>query len=194
LLWKGICCWVARHPHYKKLFGPVSISGEYLKLSRKLMVEFLSDNNLHPDLATLVKPRKPFRYGKNRKLLREFISAELGNVDDFSALISSLEEDGKGIPMLLKHYLRLSGTLLSFNVDKDFSSCLDGLILVDLTETDPRLLGKYMGEEACAMYLKHHGIEPKSDAVAEGGDAVAEGGDAVAEGGDAPAATAPDRE
>ncbi|HSI62146.1 MAG TPA: lysophospholipid acyltransferase family protein, partial [Candidatus Saccharimonadia bacterium] len=67
LLWKGVLTWVARYPHYKKLFGPVSISGEYQGLSRKLMVEFLSDNNLHPDLATLVKPRKPFRYGKNRK-------------------------------------------------------------------------------------------------------------------------------
>lgn len=158
LLWKGVLTWVARHPHYKKLFGPVSISGEYQGLSRKLMVEFLSDNNLHPDLATLVKPRKPFRYGKNRKLLREFISAELGNVDDFSALISSLEDDGKGIPTLLKHYLRLNGTLLSFNVDKSFSSCLDGLILVNITETDPRLLAKYMGEEACTGYLKHHGL------------------------------------
>ncbi len=160
LLWKGVLTWVSRHPRYKKLFGPVSISKDYEGLSRKLIVEFLSDNKLHPDLATLVKPRKPFRYGKNRKLLREFISAELGNVDDFSALIASLEDDGKGIPTLLKHYLRLNGTLLSFNVDKAFSSCLDGLILVNVTETDPKLLGKYMGEEACAKYLAHHGITP----------------------------------
>ena len=157
LLWRGVLTWVARNPRYKKLFGPVSISQEYLGLSRKLIVEFLKDNKLHPDLATLVKPRKPFRYMKNRKLLREFISAELNNVDDFSALISSLEEDGKGIPTLLKHYLKLNGTLASFNVDKAFQSCLDGLIIVDVTETDPRLLAKYMGEEQCIGYLKHHG-------------------------------------
>jgi putative hemolysin len=157
LLWRGVLTWVARNPRYKKLFGPVSISQDYLGLSRKLIVEFLKDNKLHPDLATLVKPRKPFRYMKNRKLLREFISAELNNVDDFSALISSLEEDGKGIPTLLKHYLKLNGTLASFNVDKAFQSCLDGLIIVDVTETDPRLLAKYMGEEQCIGYLKHHG-------------------------------------
>jgi hypothetical protein len=72
-------------------------------------------------------------------------------------LISSLEEDGKGIPTLLKHYLKLNGTLASFNVDKAFQSCLDGLIIVDVTETDPRLLAKYMGEEQCIGYLKHHG-------------------------------------
>ena len=159
LLWRGICTWVARNPQYKKLFGPVSISKDYLKLSRKLIVDFLSDNRLHADLATLVKPRKPFRYLRNRKLLREFISAELNDVDDFSALISSMEEDGKGIPVLLKHYLKLKGTMLSFNVDKDFSSVLDGLIMVDLTETEPRLLAKYMGEDAYQRYLAHHGKE-----------------------------------
>jgi putative hemolysin len=155
LLWKAVLTWVAHNPRYKKLFGPVSISHDYHGLSQKLIVEFLRDNNFHADLATFVKPRQPFRYGKNRKLLREFISADLKNVDDFSALISSLEEDGKGIPVLLKHYLRLSGTILSFNVDKDFS-CLDGLILVDVTQTDPKLLAKYMGEDVCAAYLSHH--------------------------------------
>lgn len=160
LLWKGIVQWVYRNPRYKKLFGPVSISQDYMNLSRKLIVEFLNEQKLHPDLATLVKPRKPFRYMKNRKLLREFISAELDNVDDFSALISSLEEDGKGIPTLLKHYLKLNGTLASFNVDKSFSSCLDGLIIVDLTESDPRLLTKYMGEQNCREYLKLHGCSP----------------------------------
>lgn len=158
LLWKAVLTWVARHPRYTKLYGPVSISHDYHDLSQKLIVEFLRDNKFREDLATYVKPRKPFRYGGNKKLLREFISADLKNVDDFSALISGLEEDGKGIPILLKHYLRLSGTLLSFNVDKDFS-CLDGLILVDVTQTDPKLLAKYMGEEACAGYLKHHGKE-----------------------------------
>ncbi|MFZ4763411.1 MAG: lysophospholipid acyltransferase family protein [Roseimicrobium sp.] len=157
LLWKAILTWVCRHPRYTKLFGPVSISQDYHGLSRKLIVEFLRDNNFDTDLAMLIRPRKPYHYGKNKKLLREFISAELRNVDDFSALISSLEDDGKGIPTLLKHYLRLSGTLLSFNVDKAFSSCLDGLILVDLRHAEARLLSKYMGEEACAEYLKHHG-------------------------------------
>ena len=87
LLWKGVLTWVCQNPHYTKLFGPVSISQDYLGLSRKLIVEFLTDNKLHEDMATFVKPRKPFRYMKNRKLLREFISAELDNVDDFSAWV-----------------------------------------------------------------------------------------------------------
>jgi putative hemolysin len=156
LLWKGIAHWIARNPHYKKLFGPVSISKDYSSLSRKMIVEFLQDNRMHPNLSSFVKPRNPFRYMRTRKMMREFISADLENVDDCSALISSLETDGKGIPTLLKHYLKLNATLLSFNVDKDFASVVDGLIMVDFTETDPRLLAKYMGEEGCREYLARH--------------------------------------
>jgi len=156
LLWKGIGHWIARNPRYKKLFGPVSISKDYSSLSRRMIVEFLQDNRMHPHLASFVKARNPFRYLRTRKMMREFISADLQNVDDCSALISSLETDGKGIPTLLKHYLRLNATLLSFNVDKDFSSVVDGLIMVDFTETDPRLLAKYMGDENCRQYLISH--------------------------------------
>lgn len=156
VLWKGIAHWIARNPRYKKLFGPVSISKDYSSLSRKMIVEFLQDNRMHPHLSNFVKPRNPFRYMRSRRMMREFISADLENVDDCSALVSSLETDGKGIPVLLKHYLKLNATLLSFNVDKDFSSVVDGLILVDFTEVDPRLLAKYMGEESCHEYLALH--------------------------------------
>lgn len=153
LLWKGIAHWIARNPHYRKLFGPVSISKDYSSLSRKMIVEFLQDNRMHPHLSSFVKARNPFRYMRTRRMMREFISADLQNVDDCSALISSLETDGKGIPILLKHYLKLNATLLSFNVDKDFSSVVDGLIMVDFTDIDERLLSKYMGEENCRTYL-----------------------------------------
>lgn len=160
LLWRGALVYVGRNPHYRKLYGPVSISKDYDKLSRKLIVEFLEDQRMHPELAPMVKPRTPFRYGGGKKLLQEFISTELQDVDDCSAVISSLETDGKGLPVLLKHYLRLNGTILSFNVDKAFSSVLDGLIMVDVVEADPRLPSKFMGEAMWKEYLAYHGAEP----------------------------------
>ncbi len=160
LLWRGALVWVGRNPHYRKLYGPVSISKDYDKLSRKLIVEFLEDQRMHPELSPMVKPRTPFRYGGGKKLLQEFISTQLQDVDDCSAVISSLETDGKGLPVLLKHYLRLNGTILSFNVDKAFSSVLDGLIMVDVVEADPRLPSKFMGETMWKDYLAYHGQEP----------------------------------
>jgi len=87
--------------------------------------------------------------------MREFISANLKDVEDCSALISSVETDRKGIPVLLKHYLRMKATILSFNVDEEFSSVIDGLLLVDLTQAHSKLLIKYMGEENYHAFLAH---------------------------------------
>lgn len=158
LLWKGISLWVAAHPRYRKLFGPVSISQDYHHLSQHLMVTFLKDQRLDPELAAHVKARHPFKAAADRTLLREIVSTRLHDMEDCSALIATLEADNKGLPVLLKHYLRLNGTLLSFNVDPDFASVVDGLILVDLTRTDPRLLAKYMGAGRSRAYLAHHGL------------------------------------
>ena len=61
LLWKGIGAYVARHPRYKTLFGPVSISKEYDSISKNLIVKYLRKSLTDNDLAQGVKPRKPFR-------------------------------------------------------------------------------------------------------------------------------------
>ena len=68
------------------------------------------------------------------------------DVDDISTLVSEIEDDGRGMPVLLKHYLRLNARLLSFNVDETFGSCIDGLIVVDLRTTEPKILKRFMGE------------------------------------------------
>jgi hypothetical protein len=39
----------------------------------------------------------------------------------------------------------LNGRFLSFSVDKAFSSVIDGLLLVDLHETDPKILNRFVG-------------------------------------------------
>ncbi|MCB1207728.1 MAG: lysophospholipid acyltransferase family protein [Verrucomicrobiales bacterium] len=160
LLWRGIAQWIGRHPQYTKLFGPVSISQDYDPVSRRLIVEYLTNNRSDAQLAGSVRPRKPFKCKNARSLLREIVSTSLTDAEDCSAVISSLEADGKGLPVLLKHYLKLNGTILSFNVDKNFSSVLDGLILVDLRKTEPRLLTKMMGGELLADYQRYHGLAP----------------------------------
>ena len=56
------------------------------------------------------------------------------------------------MPVLLKHYLKLGGRILGFNVDPNFSHVVDGLILVDLLETEPRFLQRYMGKDQADSY------------------------------------------
>jgi hypothetical protein len=69
---------------------------------------------------------------------------------------ADIEPDGKGIPILLKQYLRLGGKLLGFNVDPKFSDALDGLIMVDLRQTPSALQQRYLGKEAAAKFVAYH--------------------------------------
>ena len=79
-------------------------------------------------------------------------------LEDLSALIADMEADGKGIPVLLRHYLKLGGQILAFSVDTHFSNVLDGLIVVDLLRTDPKVLGRYMGKRQMARFLAFNGV------------------------------------
>jgi putative hemolysin len=71
-------------------------------------------------------------------------------------VIGDIEPGQAGMPVLLRQYLKLGGKLLGFNVDPEFSDVLDGLIVVDLTKTEPRLLERYLGKAEAASFLNFH--------------------------------------
>ena len=74
------------------------------------------------------------------------MAACLTEVEDLSARISDIEEHS-GLPVLLRHYLRLGGRVAAFHVDRKFSDTLDSLLILDLREAPPKLLAKYMGPQ-----------------------------------------------
>ncbi|MGD8666416.1 MAG: GNAT family N-acyltransferase [Desulfobacterales bacterium] len=156
LLWKGIGQFVVRHPRYKILFGAVSITDEYSSYSRRLMASFLKSNSFLQDLSQLVRPRKPYRQKAIPELETTKAASWPEDIDELSSWISDIETDGKGVPILLKQYLKLGGKLLSFNIDPAFGNVLDGLIMVDLTATDPNLLKRYMQADGFATFMSYH--------------------------------------
>ena len=163
LLWKGIALYVSSHPRYKNLFGPVSIDREYHSVSQQIMVDFLRVNNYLPEMARWVKAKKPPPGRRSRRSLHfPPIHAKLKDIEELSALISDIEARERGVPVLLRQYLKLGGKLLGFNIDHQFNEVLDGLILVDLTQTDPRLLDRYMGKDKAASFLAFHGAASAS--------------------------------
>ena len=161
LIWRGIGAYVARSPQYATLFGPVSISQEYLPISRSLIVDFLDRHHKHPGLSGKVNGRKGFRSAIPDE---EIARCDISELNSLSAVLSDIEDDGKGLPILLKHYLKLNGQLLSFNVDPEFANALDGLILVDLRETSPVTIRRYLGRDGYATFCHYHGLD------AAGGD------------------------
>lgn len=154
LLWKGIGQFVVRHPHYSRLFGPVSISNDYHSLSQQLLVDFLKSNSFDWQLGRFVRPRNAWKpKNKLRPIWKKTELEGIRSVEGISELVSVIEQDNKGMPILLKQYLKLGGRMLGFNVDNNFNDCLDGLVLVDLYETDPKVLSRYMGKDGASSFL-----------------------------------------
>jgi putative hemolysin len=149
LLWKGIGQLVACSPQYRTLFGPVSISSRYRDISQQMLIEFLEQNHRDGDLAQLVEALNP-------PSLPPLPGRATGTVGELDALISASEPDGKGIPVLLRQYLRLNARVIGFNVDPAFGDALDALVTVDLTEVDPAILNRYLGKQGAAAFVAYH--------------------------------------
>ncbi|WP_167852153.1 lysophospholipid acyltransferase family protein [Hymenobacter elongatus] len=141
LLWKGIAEYLSRHPEYRYLIGPVSISNRFSTVSRAVMVNFLTAHYFRADLACLVKPRKQFRYRPlDATEIPATLQTGLTTVQDLHKLIATFEPGGAGIPVLLRHYLKQNAHLLGFNLDPNFSNTLDGFIVLDARELPERTL------------------------------------------------------
>jgi putative hemolysin len=154
LLWKGIGAFVARNPRYKVLFGPVSISNQYQAVSRELIISFLEKYAYLGDWSGLVRNRNPLRERALKGLSLPALPNAGLDIEDLSELVSDVEQKQTGVPVLLRQYLRLGGKLLGFNVDPKFANALDGLILVDLTRTDAKLLERYLGKDEARTFLE----------------------------------------
>jgi hypothetical protein len=163
LLWRGIGKFLVRHPHYNIMFGPVSISQNYHTVSRNLIVKFLKANSFNASLSRFVSPRRPYKAHKIAEIDPSAFQSSLRDIDDISVLISEIEKDGKGIPILLRQYLKLNGQLISFNLDKSFSNVVDGLLLVDVPHNDPNLIKRWLGKEGYQVIMRTHGLLGEDD-------------------------------
>ncbi|WP_347115368.1 GNAT family N-acyltransferase [Leclercia sp. S52] len=130
-LWSGIGAYLARYPHYRYLFGPVSISGGLPPAARDLLVAFY--RLWFPASHPLAASRRPYP-ASLPEVLAQFGGEDY--VEDLTRLKSLLGNLGCGIPPLYKQYSELCEPggvqFIDFGSDPAFSNCVDGLVLVDL--------------------------------------------------------------
>lgn len=132
LLWKGILYFLLKHPEYRYLIGPVSVSNRYSSFSKKLIVNFLKENHYDYDMAKFVTPRNRYKAkfdNIDSEIIIQQAKADINKIDKF---ISDVEPEDYRMPVLLKKYIKLGGRIISLNVDPLFNDCLDGLLVLDL--------------------------------------------------------------
>ena len=141
LLWQGIAAFVVANPKYRVLFGTVSISNSYTSLAKKLMVDYIRLYLYDRKRSSLIRPSHPVNFRDLCLDLR--MLDDLGCVDDLSRQVKRLEIN-KGMPVLLKHYIKLNGKFAGFTIDSTFGSTLDIMVIVDLMHIKPQKREKYM--------------------------------------------------
>lgn len=146
LLWRGVFKFIRRHPGYDKFYGTVSISDRYSPMSQALLIDYMQRCGPAKSVSDQIRARKKSRF-ENLPGLAALRHPEAPlSADQLGSLISEIEPDGRGFPVLLKHYLNLNGVILGVGVDENFGDVLDGFILVDLNKIDPALVRKYEGK------------------------------------------------
>lgn len=132
LLWKGILYFTLKNPEYRYLMGPVSVSDDYSKTSKEMIIKFIMAHHFDWKLAKSITPRNSYKFktvDQNLNVVMQTMDNDINSLDKF---IGDVDELNSGLPVLLKKYIKLNAKIIGFNVDPLFNNCLDGLIVLDL--------------------------------------------------------------
>jgi len=132
-LWYGIGAYLKQHPHIKTMFGPVSLSSTYPKTAKDLIVFYYSYYFKSHEI--LITPTQAFQYSNWLADIQDLFSLDNAK-KDFKNLKLALSNMQVTVPTLYKQYSELCEEegvkFLGFNIDKNFSDCCDGFIVVDI--------------------------------------------------------------
>ncbi|TDG36783.1 lysophospholipid acyltransferase family protein [Pedobacter changchengzhani] len=141
LLWKGILKYLIDNPQYRYLFGPVSISNNFSKFSKALIVDYITKNHFDYEMATYVKPRNKFK-ADLLPISTDTLVDSSESFKDLDSIIGDIENSHMKVPVLLRQYMNLNAKIISFNIDPKFSDCLDGFLVVDTHNIPPGMIEK----------------------------------------------------
>jgi putative hemolysin len=136
-LWIGLGQVLHSRPEIRTLFGPVSLSPDHSPVTQNLLVRFLKENRGESDESNTTRARTGFP---------EVLQAPLGirTLNELQRIIQSAVDPEFRVPPLLKHYFKLGGKILGFNIDPKFQNTVDCLFYLRLAELDARVLRRYL--------------------------------------------------
>jgi len=144
-LWYGIGAYLRSNPTIKYMYGPVSISASLPKVAKDMLIFYYS--HYYKNNQKLLSSKLPYQYSIDIKSL-ENMFLKNDKKTDFKKLKLSLSNMGVTIPTLFKQYSELCEeggvNFQGFNIDLNFSNCVDGLIIVEVNKIKDKQKNRYI--------------------------------------------------
>lgn len=138
MLWRGLLLHVTANPDMRYLIGPVSISSNFSRFSRALIMEFVQQHHFDHDLAAAISPRNRFKVKPDKADSEALVQASMADLKRMDRLIAEVDPKETSMPILLKKYLLLNARIVGFNRDPKFNDALDALMVLDLRKLPER--------------------------------------------------------
>ncbi len=133
-LWQGIGLYIQSLGDVKYLYGAVSISDIYPKEAKDLIVYYFKKWFSNKE-KTYIQANNPYQIDEESLPMLDAKFNGIDSNEDFRTLKASLKELGSAILVLFRRYTELSepggAVFLDYNVDVNFSNCIDGFMLLD---------------------------------------------------------------
>jgi putative hemolysin len=140
-LWIGIGAFLYKHPQYRYLFGPVTLSAQMPAAAVKLITAFYA--HYFPDKEHIATAKMPYPICATAQ--ENFKNVEYNEARLW--LKDALKHMNVSLPTLYKQYADLCKDggvrFVAFNIDPDFQQCVDGLVIVDITMLKPKKRKRY---------------------------------------------------
>lgn len=124
--------------------GPVSISNDIPRFYKSLIVRFLEKNYMLSGAGETAVPTHPFEPDFLRVDPDDLLAPLDGDLSAFDKLLMAISDGKYRLPVLVRMYFSTGARLACFNVDPDFSDCVDALIFMRLSDFPETMLRSFV--------------------------------------------------
>ena len=146
--------YIIQHSDCRYLFGTVSISNSYSQPAKELLVYYYQ--HFYGNSNNIASASMPFRLSEEASLRLIDLFADSDAEEGMAILKAQLNHMGFSVPTLFKQYTKLCKPggvqIFDFNIDPNFNHCIDGLIVLDLTQFTDKNKKRF---NAQALQLEH---------------------------------------
>ncbi len=145
-LWQGLGAYLQHHPEIRFVLGPVSMSAQYPKSLRDLLVFYYERYYRNTD--SMADGKHPHEIEENALIELQRTFTKLTRAEGFEFIQQEFIKLDCKIPVLFKQYAGLyeegGYQALAFSVDTEFGNCVDGLFVGDLTQMKAAKRARYL--------------------------------------------------